>query len=139
MEHECARDVLEYLPKIMQVLRTTMRSTANEHLTVPQFRVLVKLGKATCSNSELAEWQGTSEPAMSRMVDALVKKGLVTRESGVTDRRQVVLALTPKGKKEYTKMREKAILQFSASINALTTQEKSDLKRGLNMLRKAFL
>ncbi len=139
MEFECARDILDTVPMVMQVMRTTMRSAAKEQLTVPQFRVLVKLGKGCCSNTELAEWIGNSEAAMSRMVDGLVKKGLVTRDAESRDRRQVKLSLTPKGRSEYTKIREKGAQELSHHLDALSPREKNELKQGLALLRKVFL
>jgi DNA-binding MarR family transcriptional regulator len=49
--------------------------------------------------NELARFLGLSKANASALVDRLVKKGLLSREHGVEDRRVVFVRLTPKGQK----------------------------------------
>ena len=45
----------------------------------------------------LAEWLALSPPSVSAHVDALVRRGFVTRERDEDDRRRVQLTVTPQG------------------------------------------
>ncbi len=50
------------------------------------------------TTSELAGYTGNALPATSRIVDRMIKEGLVTREADPEDRRAVRIRLTPKGR-----------------------------------------
>src|SRR4029079_5484993 len=72
----------------------------------------------SCQLKELAEKLGTSTPAMSRAVDDLVKKGLVTRVEDPDDRRARRIELTAKGRQVVDRIvtvRLKGVTAFAAS------------------------
>jgi DNA-binding MarR family transcriptional regulator len=54
---------------------------------------------STLKMNELSKAAGVDTSTMTRMVDQLVDKGLVTRKTGEKDRRQVQIGLTITGKK----------------------------------------
>ncbi len=67
------------------------------------------------SLSDLANAEQVRPPTMSRIVDALVKDGLVRREADKTDRRSVSITATDKGVKimrEGRNRREKRLLEL---------------------------
>ena len=69
-------------------------------LTPHQFWPLYHLGRETESHpAELARRLGITKPACTASVDQLVAAGLIVRRRSGTDRRRVVLALTPKGRR----------------------------------------
>lgn len=69
-----------------------------EEVTLPQYRMLVVLStRGPRQASSLATALGVAPPTASRMVDRLVRKGLVSRRTNSADRRQVLLRLTPAG------------------------------------------
>src|SRR5262245_43856422 len=105
---ECARHLLEVIPRAMRSIRTEMRRKAQPELTVPQFRVLARLSISPATNGEVAEWIGVSVPAMSRMVELLARRGYVQKERQSEDRRQVRLLLSAKGKSHFLKIRGQA-------------------------------
>ena len=88
-----ARRLFELGPRIARRIRGTMRRLPSGRLTLPQYRILAHVEGGRGCASELCEIQGVSLPAMSRMVDTLVKKGLVERHSNRQDRRQVMPTL----------------------------------------------
>lgn len=95
---QCAGVLLEALPGLMRFVRKQMRSRRAKGLSVPQFRTLIQLRRRPAvSLSSVAESLGSSVPTMSRMVSGLVAKGLIVRREAPHDRRQVTLALTPRG------------------------------------------
>jgi DNA-binding MarR family transcriptional regulator len=88
------------------------------------------LGEALSSRQlkELAEKLGTSTPAMSRAVDDLVKKQLVTRVEDPDDRRARRIALTAKGRQVVDRIgtvRLKGVTAFATSLSA-TQRRKLD-------------
>ena len=56
---------------------------AKPQLTIAQLRILAKLNQALFTVSEMAEWQGVSAPAMSKMVGILEKRGLGREKNAV--------------------------------------------------------
>ena len=93
-----ARELLDIVPMIMGAIRTEMRSRRTADLTVPQFRSMLFIDRNPgCSLLAVAEHLGLTSPTVSKMVDKMVHNRLVKRESSSTDRRMIVLTLTPEG------------------------------------------
>jgi DNA-binding MarR family transcriptional regulator len=72
------------------------------------------------SLSDLAQAEQVKPPTMSRIVDALVRDGLVKREVDKKDRRSVVITATDKGERimhEGRSRREKRLLELLAGLN----------------------
>jgi DNA-binding MarR family transcriptional regulator len=70
-------------------------------MTLPQLKVLITLAGADEESSpvkELAEPLGLSAPAATRIVDALVERGLATRAEDPHDRRVRLIAITAAGR-----------------------------------------
>ncbi len=95
---QCARQVLEAVPLVMRAIRQEMRRQRKPGLSVPQFRILVMLNRHQgASLSEVAEHMGLTLPSISKMVDGLVVRDLLTRGTDPGDRRRLTLSLTPAG------------------------------------------
>ncbi|MFO1071094.1 MAG: MarR family winged helix-turn-helix transcriptional regulator, partial [Geminicoccaceae bacterium] len=74
------------------------RKLAGRGVTVAEWVVLrLLLGRGGEPPSQLAERMGMTRGAVSRLVERLVAKGLVSREAAGGDRRFQALALTPAG------------------------------------------
>ena len=73
-----------------------LREVSGAALTLSQFKLL-KLVANTGAHSigDVAAFLGVSNAAASKAVDKLVRRGLIVRAEGVTDRRAVDLSLTP--------------------------------------------
>jgi DNA-binding MarR family transcriptional regulator len=70
---------------------------------------------------QLADGLAMSLPAMSRSVDGLVDRGLVTRREDETDRRSKRISLLPAGREVLDRLsaaREQAIVAFAAELSA---------------------
>src|SRR5437763_17044188 len=94
----CARQLLETVPLVMQFIRRQMRSLCSHDLSVPQIRTLYFVStNDRPSLSDAAEYIGLALPSMSRLVDGLVKKDLLTRAECQHDRRHVRLGITAAG------------------------------------------
>lgn len=136
MGQEIAKKIIENVPLVMRLLRREMRLNIKDQLTIPQFRLLLRLSHQPSSQSDLAEWLGVTAPTMSKMVDSLLKNQLVTREYVEDNRRKQKISLTTKGKKLIEKQQKAAIAMFSKKIEKLTKNEKEKLSEGLKILLK---
>ncbi len=69
-------------------------------LSAPQFWTLIRiLEHEGCSLGELAQRARIDEPTASRVVFALVRRGLVRSETDPSDRRRTRLSMTAEGRK----------------------------------------
>jgi MarR family transcriptional repressor of emrRAB len=85
------------------------------------------------SAGELAGVTGQSATNMTRITNALVKRGLITRAAGVADRRQIVLKITASGRRFVTKLLPPLFPRLERAFVGLTKPEKKNMER---MLRK---
>ena len=73
-------------------------------LTVPRYRAIGVIARLEpCTMSELADYSVVERTTMTRIVDQLVAEGLAERSSTTTDRRKVLLSLTPAGRELYSR------------------------------------
>jgi len=97
--NEAAAELLEVVPQVMRTIRAQMRQHRAAELSVPEFRTLGFLNKHTgASLTAAADHIGLTLPSMSKLIDGLVERKLVTREFDALDRRRVTLALTARGR-----------------------------------------
>jgi len=66
-------------------------------LSLPQYRVLSLLGDGSSASSALAHRLAVSPPSVTAVVDGLVARALVERQTDPADRRRLTLLLTPSG------------------------------------------
>jgi DNA-binding MarR family transcriptional regulator len=68
-------------------------------LTLAQVRVMRRLARNPQTLSQLGTELALAPPSMTRLVDRLETRRLITRERDETDRRKVVAALTEEGRR----------------------------------------
>ncbi len=137
---DCARELLEVVPPIMRVIRAEMRSQATPDLSVPQFRVLSYLNRHVgASLSEVAEHIGLTRPAMSVLIDGLVNRKLVARQTDPGDRRRLTLSLTRQGQSLYSAARQHTQARLAARLAALPPAGREALVAALEELRRLFI
>ncbi|MBS0321172.1 MAG: MarR family transcriptional regulator [Proteobacteria bacterium] len=96
-------DPLTGIGRVLARLKITLMEAMDAELaafdiTSAQYVVMVNLGSGQAdSTASLCKGVSYDPGAMTRMLDRLEKKGLVTRERCPEDRRKVRLALTPAG------------------------------------------
>lgn len=133
-----AEKFLETVPQAMRELRSEFRSQRGANLTVPQFRVLVRVRQSPATNKELAEFIGVSVAAMSRMVDGMITDGLIERKTSELDRREVRIVLSQTGSKLFSQIRGKARQGVAKRLAGLSKTDLKALNSGLSVLGKAF-
>jgi len=130
--------LLDMLPPVIRAIRSAMAAHAGGHFTVPQFRVLGFVSLQPCTSKQLAEWQGVSLPAMSRMVACLVRRRLLTRTPDANDRRQAQLRLSARGKQEFERLRRSIETSLAQRIATLQDAQKRSLMTSLTALGELF-
>jgi DNA-binding MarR family transcriptional regulator len=130
----------ECVPAVWRQTRSRIHQIALEkfQMTEKQFQVLRRIRRGYTSVSSLAETSQTSRGAVSKAVDVLVRRDLVTRSRDPEDRRNVPLALTVEGQRVLEVIFNETEIWLSGQFSGLTADEIEDMLKGLNALSKAF-
>jgi DNA-binding MarR family transcriptional regulator len=88
------------------------------------------------SPGDLAEHEKVQPPSMTRVIAALVDWGLVTRAPHPTDRRQVILTVTPDGRGLVQKVRRRKEAWLARRLAELTPRERATLREAAPILEK---
>lgn len=126
--------LLEVIPRVMCRLRGEVRRLAGRRLTEPQYRILGATSRQPRTAGELADLQGVSASAMSRMVATLVRRGLLTRATNDADRRRVMLEPTPPGRTLFASIKRQALAHLGAQIARFPAADQRRLADGLAVL-----
>jgi DNA-binding MarR family transcriptional regulator len=136
---DCAQEVLTTVPAVMRFIRQQMRRHRQAELTVPQFRTLVVLSRSNdTSLSALAEHLGLSLPAASRMVELLVKRGLMQRQTQSKDRRRVSLSLTRQGRETFQRALDATQIALTTRLKTLTHPDIAQIRAAMRILSRVF-
>ncbi|HXG36316.1 MAG TPA: MarR family winged helix-turn-helix transcriptional regulator, partial [Dehalococcoidia bacterium] len=92
--------IMETIPRITHYLRSEIRRHRGPGFSIPQFRTLFFLSRNQgASLSDVAAHIGLTLPSTSKLVDGLVERNMVVRETSLLDRRCLTLSLTPNGRR----------------------------------------
>ncbi len=137
---QAAEELLQVVPRIMDVIRADVRRRRGEDLSVAQFRTLAFLDRnPDISLSAVAEHIGLTLPSMSKLIDGLVERELVTRETCPGDRRRINLGLTPRGQATINSAFATTRAVLAARVAPLSEQERENLVRTMQELRPLFM
>ena len=121
----------------VRLLRTLRREDDGSGLSAPRLSALSVLVLAgPMSLAELAAAEQVKPPTMSRIVDALVERGLVTRIAKPGDRRSVVIEATREGGQLLAAGRERRVQPLIARLRRLADSERRALARGVEILER---
>ncbi len=136
---QCARQVLEAVPLVMRAIRREMRRQRKPGLSVPQFRILVMVNRNQgASLSEVAEHVGLTLPSVSKMVDGLVVRDLLTRATDPGDRRRLTLSLTPAGQTSMQTAYAATQAYLAGRLATLAASEREALMQAMAALVDIF-
>jgi DNA-binding MarR family transcriptional regulator len=130
----------ETVPSLWNLVRNNVRSIAAEKfdISVEQFHILRHIRKGICSVSDLAKTRQISRPAVSQAVEALVEKGLVSRQPVADDRRFVKLLLTPTGDDLLNKIFQQNRVWMEEKMIELDDVELTRILDALDTLKNIF-
>lgn len=93
-------------------------------MTLAQLRLLLFLHtEGPCRMSAIATYLGTTMPTITGTVDLLVKKGLAARRDDPSDRRLVIVELSPSGVSMMDEMWALGRAQMKKLLRGLSTEE----------------
>jgi DNA-binding MarR family transcriptional regulator len=125
----------------ISVMRLRRRLTNERHpendLSLGSMAVLGALypdGEATLG--DLAARERVQPPSMTRTVNCLEEGGYVVRRQGESDRRQVLVAITPKGRDTVRADRARRDVWLTDRFAELTAEELDTLRKAAPILEK---
>jgi DNA-binding MarR family transcriptional regulator len=114
-----------------------MPELAEPALSDTQLAALATLERhGAMSPGDLAEHEKVQPPSMTRVIAALVDWKLVTRAPHPTDRRQVILTVTPEGRSLVQKVRRRKEAWLARKLAELSPQERATLREAAPILEK---
>lgn len=128
-------DQLMSASKVITAVVAESMSKTRLALSAPQLRLLVVLeGGGEMNLSGLAARLSVDASTASRTCDQLVKAGLITRERGSEDRRQVTLGLSKRGASFVQRLMERRRQAFTQILERMSQPDRSRLTAGLSAL-----
>jgi len=135
----CGREVLDVVPLAMRAIRAQLRKHGAKEVSVPQFRTLAYLNRHEgTSLSDVAEHIGLTLPSMSALIDSIVMKGLVIRQTHPEDRRRMTLTLTERGRATLRVAHEAAASYLEERIGQLSATERATVIEAMQVLKRIF-
>ena len=135
----CAQEILDVVPTVMRAIRTELRRHRTADLSVPQFRTLAFIDRnADTSLSDVAEHIGLTLPSISKIVEGLVARKFVTRQTHPTDRRRMTLALTTRGQTALQASREATRACLADDLSTLNERQRATIVQAMEILRPVF-
>lgn len=120
----------------IRLLRALRREDDGGGLSAPRLSALTVVSAGPLSLAQLAEAEQVRPPTMSRIVDALVEAGLVTRDIDPANRRSVRIAATEAGIRLLEEGRARRVRVLVARLEGLTDYERRALARGVEILER---
>ena len=135
----CAQEILEVVPAVMRTIRAELRRHRTADLSIPQFRTLAFIDRnVDASLSDVAEHIGLTLPSMSKIVEGLVIRKLVTRQTHPVDRRRMTLALTARGQTALQSSRAATRACLAEDLAALNDRQRDTIVQAMEILRPVF-
>lgn len=136
---QVAGSLLQLMPRLGWAMRQEILRPANGEVTFAQFRILALLKHlGPVGNRQLAELQGVDEASASRLVDSLVRKGMILRRRDEQDRRQVRVQLSDQGGQWFERLYFAARDAFARRLETLSAAEQEHLASALVALERIF-
>lgn len=113
-----------------RVLRTLTVGPLSDdgEVTMAQYQALKHIEHhGPCTIGSLVEGLGISQPAATMLVDRMVKRGLVGREPGRTDRRQMEVSLTDRARDLLRRADEERAERLSKVLSRMDRKEREQL------------
>ena len=123
-------------PLFRHLLAHARRRPAWKSLTYQQYNVLrIVETRGATAQAEIARRLLVSAPVVTRLASALVDGGLLDRRSDPKDRRSVLLALTPKGRRRVNAMRSDLLAAAHELIEPLPEDRRAAVGAAIDELQ----
>jgi DNA-binding MarR family transcriptional regulator len=122
------------------LVAVAVRSLAgtDDEVTLPQYRALVVLAsRGPQRPSSLAEALAVHPSTVTRLGDRLVAKRLVPRRGSATNRREVTITLTAKGRRLVDAVTARRRVEIAEIVARVPTTERATMVHALHALGEA--
>lgn len=140
---QCATTLMETFHMMMRTVGGEMRrrrSPIPSSLSFQQFRAMKTIQDHNgASLSLVAEHLGYSLSAASKLVDGLVERGYVRRETAEDDRRKVMLAISAAGEEAVEMVHQAGMACLAEKLASLSPSECAMLDLAMDILRSKLL
>jgi DNA-binding MarR family transcriptional regulator len=138
MKTDLAVELIRTMQLVQRYVRRYLVKESRAGFSMSQIRILSVLVENSYSLSDLAEFVGVEVTSMSRMIQVLEKRDLVSRQISARDRRKVHFELTPKGRKAHAKVSTVVREQLRGHLKNLSRPEAEEIERALEILQGLF-
>lgn len=119
----------------IHLLRRVRRGDDASGLSAPRLSALsVVIYRGPISLTELAKVEGVTAPTMTRLVQALVKAGLVEKSVDASDNRAVLLRATPAGRATLDLARARRLAAIEELLSRLDPDDAASVERAVSIL-----
>lgn len=140
LTQDTTQQLLEVVPLVMRTIRSKLRELRAAEISVPQFRALIYINRHDgASLSDLTVHIGLTLPSMSKLIDGLVNRKLVSRHVHSTDRRRVRLSLTAQGRDELNAAYKHTQKFLASKMSTLALEDLVAISRAMKSLKELFL
>ena len=135
----CAALLLDTTPRVMRAVRMAIADLDAPALTIPQFRALQFIAMhAGASLSVTADFLGLTLPSTSKLIDQLVRRGMLARDDDRVDRRRMTLRITARGDALLKNAQASVRAHLTGLLNKLGRSELAALHNTLILLQEHF-
>ncbi len=131
-------DALLTASRLLVAISARSIGQVDDSITIPQFRTLVILSNRGSINlATLANLLGVQPSATGRMVDRLVSAGLIDRLPHPTSRRELLAALTKRGREVVRRVTDHRRAEIAGIVEKMPPAERQGLVRALTAFTAA--
>ncbi|BBZ39055.1 MarR family transcriptional regulator [Mycobacterium conspicuum] len=131
-------DALLTASRLLVAISARSIAQVDDSITIPQFRTLVILSNRGSINlATLASLLGVQPSATGRMVDRLVSAGLIDRLPHPTSRRELLAALTKRGREVVRRVTEHRRAEIAGIVEKMPPADRLGLVRALTAFAAA--
>jgi MarR family transcriptional regulator, organic hydroperoxide resistance regulator len=137
MREECTKFAEKLSSLFSEIIFRTLtvqllRELEELDITLPQLQALTHVGeRQKCSIGEIADGLSVTHPAAVKMVDRLVKKGMLTRSISSSDHRQAEIQITAGGRELVNTVRRERTERLSRVLEQMPADERAAMIQGL--------
>jgi DNA-binding MarR family transcriptional regulator len=131
-------DALLTASRLLMAISARSIGQVDENITISQFRTLVILSNQGPINlATLASLLGVQPSATGRMVDRLVTAGLIDRLPHPTSRRELLAALTKRGREVVRRVTAHRRVEIAQIVEQMPASDRHGLVRALTAFTAA--
>ncbi len=118
--------IAESISQIQRKIRAKLSNELSQgEISIPQYHILDYLNdKGEANMREVASYLFVTPPAVTGLVDKLVKMNLMDRQFPSSDRRIIIISLTAKGKTVISKIKNQLNELFLAIFKEFSVEER---------------